>query len=347
MRARFVLLAGVVLSALVLSGCFGVDHSPDGKQLVAVDADQLVTTNLESGERTPVPNSQRCGMPSWSPDGQFIAFLQTDEPNELRVFDTRSGRTRTLARGIAGPIAWREDGRRIAAVQQMEDGTKQLLLLNVTEGGVTLRVRLNLAQISPLMVWLPGTDNVAFLAAQKAGTGSGDVYAVEYGEVNRLSSTGDVIGMSLDNRGTRLTWVRKSKNARYILFSIYAFDLAKRTVARLPFPDRVSTINPNPRSGPISVDIAFRSPDGKWIAFVAREEAAKGGEKPTTCYVVSADGRNSYVALRRSGDALVWAVWSRDSARLTVQAIDSAGRAIVTMSANGTGRRVLQNVKAG
>lgn len=83
------------------------DHgwSPDGRHLVLTEhrprqAPRVVTVELESRSPRPLsPASLRATMPSWSPDGRFVAFAGTEEDPDaldLYVASVADGRTARL-----------------------------------------------------------------------------------------------------------------------------------------------------------------------------------------------------------------------------------------------------------
>ncbi len=74
-----------------------------------------------------------------------------------------------------------------------------------------------------------------------------------------------------------MLWARRSKDVRYILMSLYAFDLEKRSVRRLPFPERVSLINPTPRNAPVRQETVVYGTAGNIFAIVAAFTPNKKG----------------------------------------------------------------------
>jgi TolB protein len=106
--------------------------SPDGKRIVFVRADYWATDNVEtshrvigadgSGEETLVQTDQQVflGSPSWSPDGNRIAYSRASFAGQrleltLHVMRSDGSNAMQIAKQAAQP-AWSPDGKRIAFV---------------------------------------------------------------------------------------------------------------------------------------------------------------------------------------------------------------------------------------
>lgn len=333
----------VVLLAIGFPASAGVlDFSPDSKQIVYTWPTGLAIGNLEGTAIQPVPGGEGATVVRWSPNGRSIIFAG---PSEVKLFTAATGKTRSVGGNLGGPLAWREDGGRFACVHRSPTGNTQLLFYSVSENGVLLRVPLPVAvdAYAP-MVWLPGSDDVAFLAAD------GNVYTVEAGEVHRITTSNDVIGLGLIDSGRRLVWARRSPNLHYILTSIYAYDLSARNVVRLPFPDRVAPLNPDPRHAPIAVNRVEFAPDGSRLAIIVTTDQAFGKRGPQgvivkAVYTVLMNGQNARLAdssLEPSGNSTS-ARFSPDSKLLAILDRTSEKLALTISAADGSTPRVLRS----
>ena len=95
----------------------GVAVSPDGRQLAAAaegSTPQLWLHTLESGETTPVPNTEGATHPFWSPDSKRLAFFQN---GALKAVTLSNGSIADIAKVREAPAggAWAADGRIIFA----------------------------------------------------------------------------------------------------------------------------------------------------------------------------------------------------------------------------------------
>jgi DNA-binding winged helix-turn-helix (wHTH) protein/Tol biopolymer transport system component len=102
--------------------------SPDGGKIVTStdDLESPLSTgevirilDLATHEVTTLPGSTGMWSPRWSPDGQFIAGLNSDW--NLVVFDFKSQRWSTLQNGRLGYPTWSHDGRFLYFLSAYED----------------------------------------------------------------------------------------------------------------------------------------------------------------------------------------------------------------------------------
>jgi Tol biopolymer transport system component len=352
---RHIWLAAAALLALALPGCF-LDWSPDGKQLVVVwgkgdNKGGLALVNVDGTGLQFIPGGDKGVFPSWSPDGRYILFATdfsvSENKVETHLYDTRLRTARRLAGELGPPYVWREDGRRFACFRNLEGGGMEAVWYNLPEGGITFHVKLPVSSIQSMnqqMVWLPGTDDIAFIGGNEKGS---DVYTVEAGEVKKITTTGDVIGLGLSGDRKKLVWARKSPNLKYILMSVYAFDLKTRSSVRLPFPDRVPALNPDPRHAPRSVDYVTFSPDGARLALVAQTtETGRQTKTPRSYQVIYSlrmDGSDARLVRKipqrkaLEPTSMMFPCWSRDGKRLAVFVGEEKSAALAVYNADGSG----------
>lgn len=334
-----------------------MDFSPDGRRIALTWADStdahLAVVNTDGTGLRMVPDGKQGIAPLWSPDGRRIVF-ESDVNNGAvaKLFDVTANITRTLPE-IQAPFAWREDGRRLAGIRLLRDGARELVWYDVFENAVTHRSKLPAfgpANDQVKMYWIPGTDDVAYLGDDQ-GRKTRDVYTVEGGEAKRITTTGDVVTLGISGDGRTLIWVRGSPNTKYILLSVYTYDLTTRSVARLPFPNRVAGINPSPQQAPAMVDYVAISPSCDRLALVAGFLAP--GSKPGrdallyhVCYTVNMDGSGARMlrktaVIRQNTNALLLPVWSRDGSRLGLLHADDRFTSVILFDAGGAGEHTI------
>ena len=329
--------------AVLLQGCVGLDFSPDGKSVAVLTASGIAITPVDGGPLERIPDSGAGAMPLWSPDGRRILFGREEgESRDLMVYETQSRATRKIGSGLGFPYAWREDGRRIAAAARPQPNTHEIVWYDLAENGVAQRTTVSLAP--GLMVWLPDTDDIAYLSGS---SNKSDLYTVESGEEKRITTTGDLLGFALAPSRKELIWARRGANLKYQLLSLYRYDLKSRSVTRVNFPMRVGLINPDPRRAPDSISYAAFSPSGDRIAVLTGFVTRQGSEERhySAVYAMKLDGSEARLVRKSSGRStpdVLWPVWSRDGSRLGIYDLqDKQIVAAVFDAAGANGKRIL------
>lgn len=281
------LLSSVFLTAAFCLGSSAraLDWSPDARQVVlggsalrladsggaanGASAASLLPDNLTPPPSGVIalPGAGPGAFPDWSPDGRTIATLA--DGHRLTLYDLARQRSRVAEEAAVTPVSWSPDSKSFAVVRAEETGALQVKLL-YRNGGTALTVdlpfrALPVARMRPL-AWIPRTDNVVLAG----GAGDKiDLYLIDQGQVERLTSSSDILGFVVSPDGRRVLWARRSRNTRYIVFSLYEMTLQTRTVRKLNYPMVLPAVNPNPRHAPDSIDTVVFSPDGRRLAFVA------------------------------------------------------------------------------
>lgn len=279
-RLVIALLTAALLFPLVPTICRAdAAWGPNNKYVVVSSGGggSLYKVNVDGSGSSRIVGTDSGVSPSLSPDGRYILYDMPVTGNslvssKLMLLDSVTGKAIAIGQNVTVPFAWRDDSSRFAGMQQgLTQFSAWFYLLSAK--GVTLKVKFPPAvTIFDRAIWLPHTDNIAYLAGVQPPVNSApgtppmtDVYTVEYGVVNKISTSGDVLGLGMTPDGKNLLWARRGKNLRYILLTLYEFNLDKRTIQRLPFEEEVSGIN-SPRRAPNSIGAVSFSPDGKRLA---------------------------------------------------------------------------------
>lgn len=346
---RSVVFALFVAWACLLAGCAGVDYSPDGERLAMTwplgKETRLAVIGVD-GTGFKYLTSVDSMIPKWAPDSRRIAFANDEG---LWVSNADTGATSMIVPEAGPLVAWSETGRKLATFARPPDetGDVQIVWYDFDAKAITLRSAVqgldDVGKVAPNLVWIPRTSGLAFVAEVD---GRWDVYLMEAGETKRITSTGDVVGVTLGPSGKRLVWARRSKNPKYILLTLYAFDLQSRSVERLPFPERVPGINPDPRTGPDEVD---------WVSFSPTLEhmlvftSTKDSKAEDLVYSVDREGLRSAVVGRSGSDdvkeSIAHIAWSPDGAHMAGLWFSEKTARLETRNADGTVPKTLRTFK--
>ncbi len=304
--SRTAAYAGILICGLgmtTLSPARAQSWSPDGRQ-IAVGGTSLLLTDAPTmgaavippipargakampplpplaSAATPIASLPQSGVataPVWTPDGRFLAYLA--DGHALTLCDLAKQQTKVLDASVIAPVVFSPDSSLFASVHKTESNNLQARI-RYRNGQtflppIALPFRSVPSAFAPL-AWLPNTTNV--IVAGGNG-GKNDLYLLDQGDVVRLTSTGDVLGYGISLDGLRLRWVRRTPNTHYILLQVYEMNIDTRSIVKLPYPDAVKAVNPNPHNAPDAVLSVVFAPDLSRFAFVTQggPQAGAGG----------------------------------------------------------------------
>jgi len=203
--------------------------SPDGRFIAFVsnrtpDPDRNDDTNIYVIEAKPGAEPRQLttfsgpdgGRPSWSPDSQYIAYVQGDEmrysaysQNKLAVVPAAGGQARvltaTLDRGVSGPFIWTADSKNLLFIVA-DDRTTYIGRAPVA-GGQVEKVTTGLRVVSSIS----RRDDAAFALLAATANASGEVHVLENGTLRPLSHQNDALFAELQ-LGTTEDFTSKSKD---------------------------------------------------------------------------------------------------------------------------------------
>ena len=279
---------------------------------LVVDAAPLT---MASGKRA---SGNSDNFPSWSPNGQQIAFASDRDGNfEIYVMDADGSNLRRLTNNGDRDVypSWSPDGQQIAFVSD-RDGNFEIYVMDAD--GSNPENRTNNPDSDGAPSWSPDGQQIAFMSNRD---GNSEIYVIGWGVFSRL--THDPTDAPAWDRfpswspdGQQIAFVSDREGRR----GIYVMDSDGDNLRRLT-------------DHPASDGAPSWSPDGERIAFE---------DSDSEIYVMDSDGDN----LRRltiNGDRDVYPSWSPDGQQIAF-ASDREGDSfeIYVMDADGSETSVSQ-----
>jgi len=164
--------------------------APDGASVLFTGRDGegrrgILTKNLNTGEVRQLyraPGTRVAGDVAVSPDGQWVAFREGNDPTMLKVIATSGGNAREVVRipppdiiRGAGGINWTKDGRFVLYVRASEKPNTPGELWRVSiDGGAPEKLGLSMQNLRDTRLH-PDGRQIAFTA----GEGSDEVWVLE------------------------------------------------------------------------------------------------------------------------------------------------------------------------
>ena len=308
--------------------------SPDGKFLLNVQQENgersLWLRNILTGSDTQVvaPNGQRFAFPTFSPDGNYIYFIESvrgssDTYNLFRA-PVLGGTPEMIAKNADSNATFSPDGKNIVYARANDPEVGKWRLLEANADGSSERVLLGVPdKNSPLFVaWSPDGKRVAVGGGGEMGSAI-RMYDFASGQLKRFAEFDDkvVFHMAWSQDGRWLYFVYPSKSERMSLNS---------KIGAISYPDGKFRPVVNETTNHSSVTL---SADGKTMATVQSQVQEEITILPGTGKGSATEVRN----LPRQGTIPSFD-WTNDG-----QLLVSEGQRLVRMQSDGTSAVTLVN----
>lgn len=228
-------------------------------------------------------------VPTWSPDGEWIAYrsLGPDGVAGLFVVRTEGGEPRCVLAGpkVNDPVAWSPDSKRIALAVPSEGGGSHIAILDLVTAEAERVTKGNGRSPS----WSRDGREIVYVSNR---TGRDEIWSADVatGGETRITSSGGHTYPAISPQGNRIAWLSEREG--------------------LVILDRAS----GRRSGAaLSKRVSYApswSPDGRFIAVTAE---VQGGVQ---VYLLTEDGRETLMLTKSAGNGM--ASWSPDGRRMVV-----------------------------
>lgn len=286
------------------ANCLEPSLSPDGEKIAftegTAEGADVWLADAHGGDSRPVVESEEVERdPTWSPDGQLIAYRTLLEPYTLPGGTLQAHRSSALhivrSDGTGGERLTREDGYvlafdwgprsdRLIVSARLEDLNQDGVLGDGDRTRLYV-VDLLTREVQPIFddvdsrlsmhepSWSPDGACIAFIEGHGDPVSYGDLVVMKVddgSEVARLD-IGPGATYSWSPTGNEIAYVEFRVPSRVGYEDLFVFDLSTGDVTRVTDTSQYSVFSADELNG-INLDHVAWSPDGEYLAFVWRTE---------------------------------------------------------------------------
>lgn len=277
----------------------------------------------KTGAQSPLIADDRSNSrPRWSPDGQRLAYVVSGPGGpQIHVRWMTSGRSAQVATLEQAPsdLAWSPDGKSLAILMLTADEPAKLGAPLAKPEGASWAPPL---KVEDRMTWRADGDGELKPGFSHVFVVSADGGAPRQLTFGKFDANGPLAwshdgGKVLFSSNRNKDWERNPNESE--LFSVSATDGALTQLTRRVGPDASPVV----------------SPDGRQIAYLGYDDAARRSYENAQLYVMGADGKGSRSLTAGLDRSIDGAQWSRDGRSLVVSYDDRGVKKLAKVGLDG------------